>query len=449
MLDRRKQLRYRLNSVLTISLLVTLAVLLAWLSTRYPLHWDWTRSGRHTLSEASIAILERATEELEISAYAREQTELRQAIRRFIGKYQRMKPDISLHFVNPDAVPNEVRRLGIQVNGELVLRYQGRSEHVRNASEREFTHAVQRLIRGGERWIVFIEGHGERDPLGKANHDIGEWAQQLRSRGFKFQSLNLSETSDIPDNTSVLVIASPLVEYLPGEIEILRQYLQSGGNLLWLREPDDKSGLESLTRFLEIEFDRGTIMDYAGQLIGVNNPTITLVTPRLYGEHPALKDFDLTTLFPGAVSLQHNGDRWRASRLLTSGDHTWLETGELRGEVAFDDGTDMQGPLTLGLAMERDTGSQGQTQRVIVVGDGDFLANTYIGNAGNLEIGMRFINWLSSDDALIDIPAYTAEDTRLQMSPMLAGGAGLFFLIVLPLLFLGTAGVIWWRRKKR
>lgn len=449
MADSRKQRRYRLNSVLTITLLVTLAVLLAWLSTRYPLQSDWTRSGRHTLSEASIAILDRATEELEVSAYAREQTELRQAIRRFIDKYQRVKPDISLHFVNPDAVPNEVRRLGIQVNGELVLHYQGRSEHVRNASEREFTHAVQRLIRGGERWIAFIEGHGERDPLGKANHDIGEWAQQLRSRGFKFQSLNLSETSVIPDNTAVLVIASPLVEYLPGEVEIIRQYLQSGGNLLWLRDPDDKSGLENLAHYLEIEFGRGTIMDYAGQLIGVNDPTMTLVTPRLYGDHSTVNDFDLTTLFPATVSLQHNGDRWRASRLLNSGDHTWLETGELRGEVTFDDGTDIQGPLTLGLALERDTEGDGRTQRVIVVGDGDFLANTYIGNAGNLEIGMRFVNWLSSDDALIDIPAHTAEDTRLQMSPMLAGGTGLFFLILLPLAFLATGGVIWWRRKKR
>ncbi len=440
---------YRINTILTGILLVMLAVLAAWLTTRYSLQADWTRAGRHTLSDASVAIMERADEPLKVTAYAREQTELRDAIRRFIGKYQRIKPDISLHFVNPDAVPGEARRLGIQVNGELVLHYADRTEHVRTASEREFTHAVQRLVRGGEHWLAFVEGHGERDPLGKANHDLGQWAKQLRSRGYQFQSLNLGETGTIPDNTAVLIIASPLTAFLPGEVDIIREYLAAGGNLLWMRDPDDDSGLQTLADFLHIEFDAGTIIDYAGRLIGINDATITMITPRLYADHAVFRGFSFTTLFPGAVSLHYRDGAWDSSVLLSSGDHTWLETGAIESDVRFDNGEDQRGPLTVALALERQTGSGRGSQRIIVIGDGDFLANTYIGNAGNLELGMRFINWLSSDDDLIDIPAHTAEDTRLQMPPMAAGAAGLFFLIVLPLLLSATGIVIWWRHKKR
>jgi hypothetical protein len=148
--DKRR--RYRLHSLLTGLLLVTLSVLLAWLSVRYPLQSDWTRGGRHTLSAATIAVLGQARGPLTVTAYARKQQDLRQAIRRFVAMYQRVKPDIALRFVDIDAAPEETRRQGIQVNGEMVLAYQGRTEHVAAATEEKFTHAVQRLVRGTNRW---------------------------------------------------------------------------------------------------------------------------------------------------------------------------------------------------------------------------------------------------------------------------------------------------------
>jgi hypothetical protein len=440
--------RYRLHSLLTGLLLVTLAVLLAWLSVRYPLQSDWTRGGRHTLSAASIAVLGQARDPLTVTAYAREQQDLRQAIRRFVAMYQRIKPDITLRFVDIDAAPEATRRQGIQVNGEMVLGYQGRTEHVANATEENFTHAVQRLIRGADRWLAFISGHGERDPLGKANYDLGEWGRQLHARGFKFRSLNLGEINAIPANTSVLVIASPQVRLLTGEIAVVLQYIHDGGNLLWLHDPDDRSGLAPLAEALHIEFGQGTVIDTAGRLIGINDPTITMVTKSLYGKHPAVAGFRYTTLFPGAVSLQYTGgDAWHADSLLNTGDQAWLENGPLTGRVSLDPGTDTPGPLSIGLALERDRG--GASQRIAVIGDGDFLANSYIANAGNMELGLRLVNWLSGDDELIAIPAHTAEDTRLDMPSGLAGGMGLFFLIILPLLLLCTGTVIWWRRRKR
>jgi hypothetical protein len=444
--DKRR--RYRLHSLLTGLLLVTLSVLLAWLSVRYPLQSDWTRGGRHTLSAATIAVLGQARGPLTVTAYARKQQDLRQAIRRFVAMYQRVKPDIALRFVDIDAAPEETRRQGIQVNGEMVLAYQGRTEHVAAATEEKFTHAVQRLVRGTNRWLAFVAGHGERDPLGKANYDLGEWGRQLHARGFKFRSLNLGEINAIPANTSVLVIASPRVRLLTGEIAVVLQYVHDGGNLLWLRDPDDRSGLAPLDEALHIEFGRGTVIDTAGRLIGINDPTITMVTKSLYGKHPAVTGFHYTTLFPGAVSLQYTGgDAWHATSLLNTGDQAWLETGPLTGQVSLDPGTDTPGPLSIGLALERDHG--GTSQRIAVIGDGDFLANSYIANAGNMALGLRLVNWLSGDDELIAIPAHTAEDTHLDMPSGLAGVMGLFFLVILPLLLLGTGVVIWWRRRKR
>ena len=138
--DRNASIQF--NSIFMGLLLLVLTGLLAWLSTRYTYEADWTRNTNHTLSEASKQVLAGIEGPLQITAYAREREELRHAIKKFIGRYQRIKSDIELRFLNPDVVPDEIRTLGINVNGELLIKYQGKTEHVRTGSEQEFTNAL-------------------------------------------------------------------------------------------------------------------------------------------------------------------------------------------------------------------------------------------------------------------------------------------------------------------
>ena len=450
----------RLNSIVTLLLILCLTGLLAWLSVRYQTQMDWTQNGRHTLSHASLEVLNHIDGPVDITAYARENASLRQAVEKIVGRYQRLKPDIKLHFVNPDTVPDEVRSAGISVNGEMLLRYQGRTEHVKTGTEEEFTNALQRLARGSEHWLAFVEGHGERNPFSKANHDLSIWTTQLESRGFKIQPLNLAEVQLIPSNTKVLVIASPTIDLLPGEIAIIVEYLLRGGNILWLADPGSLHGLESLADQLSIEFPSGVVIDFAGSLIGIDDPTIVLNTPRLYPDHAVTRDFNYTTFFPTTASINvKDGAQWNTSSLLISADHTWLETGVLEGEVEYNKDSDLIGPLEIGISLEREleraieseSGEASATvqQRIIVIGDGDFLSNTYVGNSGNLDLGIRLINWLSNDDDFISIPIKTVNDAHLELSLLASGIIAFGFILVLPLLFLGTGLTVWWRRKKQ
>ena len=450
----------RINSIVMLLLILCLTGLLAWLSVRYQTQMDWTQNGRHTLSHASLEVLNHIDGPVDITAYARENASLRQAVEKIVGRYQRLKPDIKLHFVNPDTVPDEVRSAGISVNGEMLLRYQGRTEHVKTGTEEEFTNALQRLARGSEHWLAFVEGHGERNPFGKANHDLSIWTTQLESRGFKIQPLNLAEVQLIPSNTKVLVIASPTIDLLPGEIAIIVEYLLRGGNILWLADPGSLHGLESLADQLSIEFPSGVVIDFAGSLIGIDDPTIVLNTPRLYPDHAVTRDFNYTTFFPTTASINvKDGAQWNTSSLLISADHTWLETGVLEGEVEYNKDSDLIGPLEIGISLEREleraieseSGEASATvqQRIIVIGDGDFLSNTYVGNSGNLDLGIRLINWLSNDDDFISIPIKTVNDAHLELSLLASGIIAFGFILVLPLLFLGTGLTIWWRRKKQ
>jgi len=455
----------RLNSIITLLLILCLTGLLAWLSVRYQAQMDWTQSGRHTLSHASQEVLNRMDGPVEITAYARKDPILRQLIEEFVGSYHRLNPNIELlPFINPGTKPDAVRNAGISVNGEMLLRYQGRTEHVKTRTEEEFTNALQRLARGSEHWLAFVEGHGERNPFGKANHDLSIWATQLASRGFKIQPLSLTDVQLIPSNTKVLVIASPTVDLLPGEIAIIVEYLLRGGNVLWLADPGSLHGLEPLADQLSIEIPSGVVIDFAGSLIGIDDPTIVLNTPRLYPDHAVTRDFNYTTFFPTASSIQVKEQeediaQWNKSSLLISADHTWLETGVLEGEVEYNEDSDLIGPLDIGITLEKtieidlendlDEPSEIIQQRIIVIGDGDFLSNTYVGNSGNLDLGIRLINWLSNDDEFISIPIKTVNDAHLELSLFASGIIAFGFILVLPLFFLGTGLFIWWRRKKQ
>jgi ABC-type uncharacterized transport system involved in gliding motility auxiliary subunit len=469
MVPHRRQLR--LHSALSAILLVAIFGLLAWLSTRYHHTADWTSGGRHTLSEASTALLTRLQGPVEITGYARPDAESRGLIEDLIERFRRIKPDIGLRFVDPDKAPDEIRDLGIQTDGELVIRYAGRSEHVEEHTEEALTNALQRVLRGGERFVVFLEGHGERNPVGHANHDLDQFAEQLGKRGIKVQELNLASHPAIPDNTSVLVIATPEVDYLPREVEIVSAYLKRGGNLLWLADPGPLRGLDGLAAELGLKLSPGTLVDPATAIFGIDHPAIVPVTG--YPSTAPVAGFRYLTVFPYAREVKAEArDEWRAAPLLSSGAKAWIETGKLEGELRYDEGSDHHGPLDIALRLTRnrtaaaDAPKQGPEstpntdekvqkserlspqQRVVVFGDGDFLSNSYLGNSGNLDLGLKTVNWLASDEALIEVPAGTAIDRRLDLSDTQAALISTGFLMLLPAVLGGMGFFVWLRRRR-
>ncbi|HHM05406.1 MAG TPA: ABC transporter [Gammaproteobacteria bacterium] len=448
----------RLQNAVFIVLLLAIVGVLAWLSTRYVYQADWTAGARRSLSEASVQMLAKLDGPLNITAFARDTLETRRGIGDFIKRYQRYKPDISLEFVDPDAAPARAREQGITMDGELVLSYGGQSERLKpfELREQSFTNALQRLLRSGTRTLVFLDGHGERQPDGQANFDLSTWTQALAKKGFRSLSLNLAQNPEIPPDTDVLVIAGPQVAILPGEVRRIVDYVQQGGRLLWLGEPGGNAGLEPLAEQLGIRFEPGVIVDLTSQLLGIQSPAIAAVTN--YPAHPITRDFGLVTVFPVAAALGHSADEdapWDIRPFLSTNAGSWAETGELAGELTFNDGADLRGPLDIGLALSRpldndaDGGGEQGEQRAVVVGDGDFLANRYIGNAGNLDLGLRIVNWLSSDEALIDIPAKTAPDVSLSLSPAQSAVIGFGFLLGVPALLILSGLTVWLRRRRR
>lgn len=451
----KSRLIVKLQNILFIVLFLTVIGILAWLSTRYVYQADWTASGRNTLSSVSQTMLGRMKGPIDIVAYARTGGDTRDEVRDLIARYQLYKPDVSLSFTNPDTEPELVRKLDITTDGELIINYQGNNEHVTQLTEQEITNALQRVTRKNKPKIVFVEGHGERNPTGSAGHDLNAWVRQFQSKGLLVETINLVAKSQIPNDTRVLVIAGPQTDLFPGEINLIYQYVNNGGNLLWLRDPGPDYALGLIAEQLGIEFIPGTIVDPSAQLYGINRPEFTVVAQ--YNANPIVRGFDVVTLFPTAGAMTFRAPpQWRAEEFLVSLATSWSEAQALDGNISMDRRSgDIPGPLNIGVAMVRDTpeGTAEQKsaldQRVVVAGDGDFLSNAFLGQGGNLDLGMKIINWLAHEDTFIPISARTAPDTSLNLSPVASGAIGLGFLIVLPVILLGTGVMIWRRRRKR
>jgi ABC-type uncharacterized transport system involved in gliding motility auxiliary subunit len=451
-ITRHARILLRLQGLVFGVLFTGSILMLGWLSTQYVYQADWTAGARNTVSEQTRQLLGEITGPVSITAFVREDDLLEKQIRDLVGSYQRFKDDISLEFVNPDTAPERVRELGIASGGELAIHYQGRREHIQTLSEQQLTNALLRLSRQEARWIVFLSRHGERAPAGETNHGLGIFGQELERKGLNIQTLSLVE-SGIPANTNLLVLASPRVDLLPGEVDKLLAYVEQGGNLLWLAEPGALHGLEPLAEQLDIEFLPGMVVDATTQMFGIDNPSFAVITG--YPNHAITSELNTVTVFPEAAALDLNdsGD-WAVTPLLATLERSWTELGELEGQIQFDaDSDERAGPLDIGVALTRDRPGEStdtaSEQRIVVIGDGDFLSNTYLGNAGNLGLGLNMVHWLSHDDSFIDIRVQSAPDRTLELGRIAQAVIGLGFFIGLPLVLLFSGIVIWLRRRRR
>jgi ABC-type uncharacterized transport system involved in gliding motility auxiliary subunit len=449
---RRSRLLLRLQAFLFALLFIGIIGMLAWLSTQYVYQADWTSGARNTISDDTRRLLDDMQHPVSISAFVHDDELLHNQIKDLIGSYQRFKDDITLEFINPDKEPARVRELGIASGGEIIIRYLERSENIQTLSEQQLSNALLRLSRQDERWIAFLSGHGERQPGGDTNYGLGIFTRELERKGLNVQTVNLAESA-IPSNANLLVLASPHVDLLPGEVDKLLRYVEKGGNLLWLTEPGGLHGLEPLAEQLDISLLPGTVVDANSQMFGIENPTFVVVTG--YPRHEITSEMSAVSVYPEAAALEINDSgTWDTIPLLTTLERAWTELGDIAGEIQFDLDTDERpGPLDIGVALTRprtdDSGASLPVQRIIVIGDGDFLSNTYLGNAGNLGLGLNMVQWLSHDDAALNIRIKSAPDTGLVLGKVAQAVIGLGFLLGLPLLLLASGILIWLLRRRR
>ncbi len=435
-----------LRNLLFVLLLLGTAIGLGYLVSRHPVQHDLTFNASNSLEPASIALLHQLKGPVNITVYATMQDahlgDIRKIISEFLSLYQRYKPDMKLVFVDPDKEPEKTRAAQVQLNGEMIVEYAGRSEHLTQINEQTLTSTLLRLAHSRDQTVMYLDGHGERKLDGRANHDMGlPFGAKLKQNGFRINSLNLAIAQDIPANTRVLVITQPQVDLMPGEVDKLMHYIERGGNLLWLIDAEPLHGLERLAEGLNLQLPPGIVVDPAATEM---NAPATWALGANYPPHAITRDFSLITAFPAARPLIWNENPdWQRHVLVEVAAGGWVS--ESPGK-RFDKQRDTKGPAVIALALQRNINDR--EQRIVVVGDGAFLSNSFAGNGGNVDLGVNMVNWLANDEQLITLQPRAAKDSNIVLSKTQLTAISVTFLLGFPLLLAGVGGYIWWKRRR-
>jgi ABC-type uncharacterized transport system involved in gliding motility auxiliary subunit len=450
--NRQLRTQLRIQSVLFSVLFLVLVMLLAFLARDYRKEWDVTVTARNTLSQPMLDLLGRLQGPVTFTAYALKRdiagTNVHKLIEEHMRRYQSAKPDIALRIIDPREEPKQAEAAGIRAENELVIEYRKRVEHLplgELGNEQSVANALMRLARGSESLILALEGHGERRLDGPAANDLAKFGRYLQQNGFRLNTLSLVLAQDVPANASLLVIASPQIDVQAAEVEKIQRYVRSGGNILWLIDPGPLHGLDPLAETLGLVLTPGTIVDLASPRPN-GPPVFATATPGSSGRHAVTAALRYNTTFPYARQIDTaESEDWQITPLIEVAQRGWVEVGKLDDQPTFDAAHDLRGPVNIAAAFQRAVGDR--QQRVLVVGCGSFLSNTYLGNGGNLQLGMAMVNWLASEDDLVSIDPRPAADSRIEIDQMRLYATALFFLLVLPFAFALSGVIVWWRRR--
>jgi len=429
-------------------------------------HFDLTHERAFTPSEEARAIVRGLRQPVELFYFYQKQNEAARAAVTTLRLLERESANLLVTIVDIDQRPALANRLGVRIYNTAILLAGQRRAEVVTTDEREIALALLRLTRK-PLLVCFATGHGEydidnfefhthfegthshsHDTQGMAlvqmeQHGLGRMRRALEQIGLAVRKQALSAEGGVPSDCSALVQANPRTRFTPPESEALRRYLAGGGAYFLALEPDYPVD-ESLTAVLAkvgVGLEDGVIIDPLDHYY--TDEQMLAVTR--YGQHVLTRGLALS-FYPAARpvrSLAAQGVRTTA--LLSSSARSYVALDRLRPTApTFDSG---RGAKSFGLAAEGRLEGGTADFRVVVVGDADFVSNSFFPYLANADFALASLAWLLHEETAPTmkppvevLPLVTLTETQVR---------GIFILtvIVMPGLLALAGLLVWWRRR--
>jgi ABC-type uncharacterized transport system involved in gliding motility auxiliary subunit len=475
--------------VATLSVLIILG-LINFLGIRYHLRLDLTDSQLFTLSPQSRELVSNLPETMKVWIFSKEQNI---QDRELLDNYHRQSNKFKFEYVDPQLKPGIAEKFGVKDYGEVYLEFQNKRQVVQIISENErlsevkLTARLQQITSSKTAKIYFLQGHGEH-PLSASKGAISQAIQGLIDKNFITSGLNLAEQPQVPDDAAVIVVAGPQKELLTGEITALQNYLNRGGNLLLMIDPNTNPKIDTILKDWGVRLDDRLAIDTSGANLQLG-PAAILVTE--YGQHPITKDFGKNiSVYPLTRPLEIDSvSGIESMALLKTKPYpgSWAESDQKSEKLEFNEGKDLKGPLTLGVALTRKLSNQtsptptpiptnsptpiptnsptpiptnsptpiptnspatAKESRLVVFGNSNFAVDGLFGQQLNGDVFLNSVSWLSQQDQqLLSIRPKEPKNRRIIISTFQANLLTISALFLLPLIGLVTGFIIWWKRR--
>ncbi len=446
------------TSAVTSALVLGGLVAANYLAVKHPKSWDITTNKIYTLAPDTLQTLQGLKEPVAITAFIQNGEKGYDAWEDLFKRYQAINNEkFTYQFVDPVKDPMLVKQFNIREGGpRVVVKAAGLDQRVTNPTEEELTNALVKATHATEKKVYFLSGHGEADIDDTNKSGVSALVKRMDAEGLKAQKLTLAGSGEIPKDAEVVVIAGPSAPLAPGEVALLKTFIEEGGRLLVMLEPvdpsggDRASGLEPMLQEWGIAQDPGLVVDVSAQKLFGTSPFFPVVFD--FGAHEITKGFRQQTLFPTAASLTLTSSaNANPVALFKTQAQSWVETTPQVQPIQHDP-NEKRGPLVLGAAVTRDTSKKDSKRadeaRLVVVGDKDFLTNGFITEGGNEDLALNSMNWLASQTERISIRPRTRDASRVYLSGAQMGGIR-FFSTELPIAMLALGLAIYFNRRAR
>lgn len=456
-------------AVLAILILVNLVV------ARYSTRIDLTENRLFTLAPQSQEVVQSLKAPVNVVVF---DAVPNPQDRQLLESYKRAGSEFSFEYVDPRANPRRAQAAGVNQPGMVFLDSGDKHQLVQTVnqtdrlSERTLTNALDQLVNNRSLTVYFTTGHREFQTDG-SKPGFAQAAKALEEKNYTVKPLNLVDTPQIPQDASVVVVAGPAEAFFDSEVKSLQDYLNRGGSLMLMIDPQTKPNLGGLLDDWGVVLDDRIVLDTsgAGQIDNLG-PAAPLVTN--YGDHPITRDFSNgRSFYPLARPLVvQEVPGVTETPILQTSPQSQAEAISAKGELQYDPNAAPAGPFTLGVALSRpikaDSSNQSKPSqdtkpdastgptadqppseaRLVVIGNASFATDGLFDQQLNGDVFLNSISWLGQqNDTVLSIRPKEATNRRITMTVQQRVGLGLFSLLVLPLIGLVLAVVMWIRRR--
>jgi len=347
------------NAIIATLAMLMILGLINFLGVRYGERIDLTETKLFTISPLSQRLVKKLQQPLKVWVF---EPNPNPVDRDLLKNYRRYGSQFQFEFVDAQLKPSLAQKFNIKSpRGEVYVEYEPDRKFLQTVSDGErlsetkLTNAIEALTIARSDKVYFLQGHGER-PLQEVEDGLSEAINSLKEKKFISQPLNLADRSEVPEDASLVVLAGPKRKLFEGEVQALRNYLSNGGSLLLMVDPEINPGLDSLLADWGVKLANQVVIDASGRGRSVNlGPATPLV--RNYGDHPITTDFgDGYSFYPIARPVEINPvEGIKQTPLLKTNDQSWGESHPEKQPLKFDPKEDSPGPLTLGVALSRNS----------------------------------------------------------------------------------------------
>lgn len=450
--------KYGMNLGLMVLIVLAILVVLELFSKeRFHAQVDTTRNRRYSLASQTLKVLEGLKEPVKIYAFYQEADPSRTSAEDLLNLYKtRSGKKIEWEFVDPDRFPMKAQQYKVNTYNSLVLELGERFEKVYLAEEEKITNALVKLTREKKPLVYVVQGHGEHGLESVQKDGYSEAKKAMENEHYEVKTLLLAREAKVPEEADVVILAGPQKELLEQEWNALKGYVEGGGKLMMLLDPQATPGAKDFLSQYGILLDEDIIVDPNSRLLGGDY----LVPPIVeYESHPITRDFRQSPylvylpMARSVRSVEKPPEGVSVEILARTGPGSWGEKDleRLRRGEAELNPEDLQGPVPVA-AVATVQGKEGAKKgRILVVGDSDFISNGAIdpNRSGNQDFFLNGLNWLAEQEDLISIRAKSAPSRPVMLKP---GQWTLIFLVVVvlfPLSILCLGIVVVWRRRRK